>query len=151
MKNLKNRSDEKLVNNEKDYLKWTSKPSYLSQKTFDNDLVAIPTAIPTSEVALTLNKPAYVGMCILDLNKILMYEYDYIKNEYGNNSRLLFTDSDSLIYEIKIFMKIFAKKRKYFILVIIQLSQKFMIIEKKLVVAKMKDEAIGIAVNNMLD
>ena len=53
MKNLKNRSDEKLVNNEKDYLKWTSKPSYLSQKTFDNDLVAIPTAIPTSEVALT--------------------------------------------------------------------------------------------------
>ena len=80
-----------------------------------------------------------------------MYEYDYIKNEYGNNSRLLFTDIDSLIYKIKIFMKIFAKKRKCFILVIIQLSQKFMIIQKKLVVAKMKDEAIGIAINNMLD
>ena len=85
------------------------------------------------------------------MNKILIYEYDYIKNEYGNNSRLLFTDIDSLIYKIKIFMKIFAKKRKYFILVIIQLSQKFMIIQKKLVVAKMKDEAIGIAINNMLD
>ena len=32
-----------------------------------------------------------------------MYEfhYDLLKNKYGNNSRLLFTDTDSLIYEIK--------------------------------------------------
>ena len=42
-------------------------------------------------------------MCILELSKILMCEfhYDYIKNKYANNSRLLFTDTDSLIYEIK--------------------------------------------------
>ena len=42
-------------------------------------------------------------MCILELSKILMYEfhYDYIKNKYGNNSRLLFTDTDRLMYEIK--------------------------------------------------
>ena len=42
-------------------------------------------------------------MCILELSKVLMYEfhYDYIKNKYGNNSRLLFTDADSLMYEIK--------------------------------------------------
>ena len=42
-------------------------------------------------------------MCILELSKVLMYEfhYDYIKNIYGNNSRLLFTDTDSLMYEIK--------------------------------------------------
>ena len=42
-------------------------------------------------------------MCILKLSKVLMYKfhYDYIKNKYGNNSRLLFTDTDSLMYEIR--------------------------------------------------
>ena len=50
-----------------------------------------------------LSKPAYVRTCILDLSDVLMYEfrYDYIKNKYGINSRLVFTDTDSLIYEIK--------------------------------------------------
>ena len=42
-------------------------------------------------------------MCILELSKILIYEfhYDYVKNKYGNNSRLLFRDTDCLMYEIK--------------------------------------------------
>ena len=71
----------------------------MSRKIFDNDLVAIR----KNKVTLTLNRAAYIGMCILELSKVLMYEfhYDYIKNKYGNNSRLLLTDTDSLIYEIK--------------------------------------------------
>ena len=42
-------------------------------------------------------------MCILELSKILMYEfhYDYIKNKYDNKSKLLFADTDSLMHEIK--------------------------------------------------
>ena len=70
----------------------------MSQKIFDNDLVTIQKI----KVTLTLNKPAYVGMHILDLSKVLMYEfhYDYIKNKYCNNSRLLSTDVDSLMHEI---------------------------------------------------
>ena len=99
MENLSNRIDVRLKNNKKDYLKWTSKPNYISQKIFENDLIAIP----KSKVKLALNKPAYVGMCILDSSKVLMYEfhYDYTKNKYSNNSSLIFTDTDSLTYEIK--------------------------------------------------
>ena len=54
-------------------------------------------------VALNLNKPAFIGMYILELSKVLMYEfhYDYIKNKYGSKSKLSFTDPDSLMYEIK--------------------------------------------------
>ena len=50
-----------------------------------------------------LNKPAYIGICILELSKVLMFEfhYDYIKNKYDNNSTLLLIDTDSLMYGIK--------------------------------------------------
>ena len=49
-------------------LKWTSKPSIMSHKIFDNDLAAIR----KNKVTLTLNKPVYNGMCILELSKVLM-------------------------------------------------------------------------------
>ena len=71
----------------------------MSHKIFHNVLVAKR----KNKVTLTLKKPAYTGICILELSKTLMYEFhcDYIKNKYGNNSRLLFTDIHSLMCEIK--------------------------------------------------
>ena len=97
-KKFRNKIDIKLVSNKKSYLRWASKPSYMSPKKCDNDLVAIR----KNKITLTLNKPACIGMCILELCKVLMdkFHYDYIKNKYGNNSRLLFTDTDNLMYEI---------------------------------------------------
>ena len=84
----------------------------MSHKIFDNDSVAIRKIT----VTLTLNKPAYIGMCILELSKVLMYEfhYDYIENKYVNNSRVLFTETDSLMYELKLkmSMKILATMKK---------------------------------------
>ena len=95
MEKLRNRIDVKLVSNLKDYLNWISKPSYISHKIFDNDLVAIRIN--------KVNKRVYIGMCILESSKVLMYEfyYDYILSNYGHNSRLLFTDTDNFIYKIK--------------------------------------------------
>ena len=71
----------------------------MSHKIFDNDLVAKP----KKKFSLTLNKPAYTGVWILELSKVLMYElyHDYIKIKYGYNLRLLSTDTDSLMHEVK--------------------------------------------------
>ena len=59
-------------------------------KTFQNDLVAMH---KNPKVTFTLDQPAYIGMYVLDLSKVLMerFHYDYIKSKYGDNSRLLFT------------------------------------------------------------
>ena len=98
-------------------------------KIFANDLVAIC----KNKATLTLNKLAYIGICILELREVLMYEfyYDYTKNKYGSNSRLLFTDTDSLIYEITTedVYEDFSNDKKCLTLVIIQQSQNTMIIQ----------------------
>ena len=73
MENLINRIDVKLGKNEKLYLKCTSKPSYMLHKIFDNNLVVIC----KNKLALKLNKRAYIGMYILQLSKVLMYEFHY--------------------------------------------------------------------------
>ena len=77
MENIRKRVDVRLVTDEKKLLKYTSKPTYVSSKIFNENLVAVHKIKET----LTLNRPAYLGMCILDLSKTLMYDfhYNYIK------------------------------------------------------------------------
>ena len=95
MKNLRWRTDVRLVSKKKQR---TKKELYIT-KIFNNDLFPMS----KSKVRFKLTKPAYVAMCMLALSKLLIYKfhYDYIENEYGNNSKLLFTDTDSLRSEIK--------------------------------------------------
>ena len=71
-------------------------------------------------------------MCISDLSKVLMLEFycRCIKNKYGNNSRILLTDTDNLMYEIKI-EDVFKEMKKCFDLVIIHPSQSIIMIQKK--------------------
>ena len=99
MENLRKRIDVRLVTDEKKLDKLTSKPTFVSSKIFNENLMAVHKVKET----LTLNRPSYVGLCILDLSKMLMYDfhYNYIKKKYDNRTRLLFTDTDSLTYEIE--------------------------------------------------
>ena len=87
------------MTNEKKLDELTSKPTYVSYKILNENLMAVHKVKET----LTLNRPAYMVMCILDLSKTLMYDfqYDYIKKKYNNRARLLFTDTDKLTYEIE--------------------------------------------------
>lgn len=75
--NLRKRVDVKLITNQKKLLKYSSKPTHVSSKIINENLVVVHKIKET----LTLNRPAYAGMCILDLSKTLMYDfrYNYIK------------------------------------------------------------------------
>ena len=97
MGNLRKRINVKLVNNEKDFLKYTSRPTHITHKIFDKNYAAIHEIKPV----LILNKPIYVGFTVLDLSKWKMYDfhYNFIKKNF--DAELLFTDTDSLTYEIK--------------------------------------------------
>ena len=99
MENIRNRVNIKLVNSEEKFKKLVAKPNYESNKRFDENLVAVH----MKKTSLTMNKPVYLGMCILDLSKTLMFDfhYNYIKRKYGNKAKLLFTDTDSFLYEIE--------------------------------------------------
>jgi hypothetical protein len=99
MENIRNRVDIRLVNSEEKARKLISKPNYEGCTIFSENLVAIH----MGRTKLKYDKPIYLGMSILDVSKNLMYDfhYDYIKEKYGVDAKLLFTDTDSLMYEIE--------------------------------------------------
>ena len=99
MENIRNRVDIRLVNNRDIAKKLVAKPNFKHLNIFSEDLAAIH----MKKTSLTMNKPIYLGMSILDLSKTVMYDfhYKYIKPKYEDKAKLLFTDTDSLMYEIE--------------------------------------------------
>ena len=122
----------------------------MSHKIFDKDLVVIR----KNKVTLLLNKPAYIGMCILELSKVLMYEfhYDYINNKYGNTSRILFTNTDRLMYEIETeyVYKDFSSDKEIFHFSNYLPKSKYYDNSNELVVCKIKDETAGVAIEEFV-
>ena len=99
MENIRNRVDIRLVTRVSQAKRLTCKPNYQHHTMFSKNLAAVH----MKKVKLYFNKPVYLGMSILDLSKTLMYDfhYNYIKPKYGDNAKLLFTDTDSLAYDIE--------------------------------------------------
>ena len=98
MENLRKRINARLLNNEKYFLKYTSRPTHITHKIFDKDYAAIHEIKPV----LTLKKPICVGFTVLELSRWLIYDfhYNFIKKIF--DAELLFPDTDSLTYEIKL-------------------------------------------------
>ena len=97
MENLRKRINVRFVNNEKDFLKYTSRPTYVTHKLFKKN----SGAIHEIKQVLVLNKSIYVEFTVLDLRTWLMYDFHYNFTKKNFSAKLLFTDTDSLTYEIK--------------------------------------------------
>ena len=123
-----------------------SKPTFVSQKIFSEYFVAIHETRPV----LTPDKPIYVEFSILDLNKLLMYDfhYNYIKTKH--DAKLLLTDTDSLVYEIECnsietndVYEDFYKDKDLFGFSDYPQDSEFFDLANKKVIGKMKDEFQG--------
>ena len=99
MENIRNRVDVRLVGNMEKAQKLIAKPNLKHWTRFDENLIGIH----LKRTKLVFNKPVYCGMAILDLSKTLIYDfhYKYIIPKFGKKQKLLFTDTDSLCYEIE--------------------------------------------------
>ena len=99
MENIRKHRDIKLVTTDKKRSKLVSEPNYHTSNLISEDL----SIIEMKETKVKMNKPIYLGLSILEISKILMYEfwYDYMKPKYANNVKLCYTDTDSFIINTK--------------------------------------------------
>ena len=99
MENIRKHRDIKLVTTNKKRSKLVSEPNYHTINYISEDL----SIIEMNKTRVKMNKPIYLGLSILDINKILMYEfwYDYMKLKYHDNVKLCYMDTDSFIMNIK--------------------------------------------------
>ena len=99
MENIRHHRDLKLVNTKKKCLKTVMKPNFKSGTLLGPDLMGCQ----ISKVKVVKNKPVYLGKAILDLSKLIMYEfhYDYMQPKYGDRLQLCYMETDSYVYDIK--------------------------------------------------
>ena len=94
MENIRKHRDIKLVTTDKKRSKLASEPNYHTI-----NLISINLIIEMKKTKVKMNKPIYLGLSILEISKILMYEfwYDYMKPKYNDNVRLCYMDMDSFL------------------------------------------------------
>ena len=96
MENLRNRVNIKLIHDEDILKRYCSKITFQHCKFFNENLAGVQ----FQKQKIILDRPNYIGFCVLDLSKIVMYgfHYNYMLAKYNSNCKLLFTDTDSLTY-----------------------------------------------------
>lgn len=99
MERPENKSKVKLVNKKKTFEQCVSKLTFKNCKVINSKLVGIEMSYPS----LKISKPFYLGMVILDLSKYFMYNFHYntMKKYFQDDIKLIYTDTDSLVYKIK--------------------------------------------------
>ena len=99
MENVRKHRDIKLVTTDKKRSKLVSESNYHTMNYISEDL----SIIEMKRTKVKMNKPIYLGRTILEISKLLMYEfwYDYMKPKYGDNVKLCYMDIDSFIMNIK--------------------------------------------------
>ena len=99
IENVRKHRDIKLVKSDKKRNKVVSEPKFHTMKLIDNNLAIIE----MRKVKAKMNKPICLGLSILDISKITMYEfwYDYVKIKYEDKARLCYMDTDSFVVNIK--------------------------------------------------
>ena len=99
MENVRKHRYIKLVTTDKKRNKLVSEPNYHTMNYISKDL----SIIEMNKTRVKMNKPICLGLSILDISKILMYEfwYDYMKPKYGNDVKLCYMDTDSFVMNIK--------------------------------------------------
>ena len=98
IENIRKRQNIFIIDDRKKAVKLTSRPNFDRATIFDKNLIAVH----MKKTEVYFNKPVYVGQAILDLSKTLMFDfhYNYIQKKYKHKAELLFTDTDSLLYQI---------------------------------------------------
>ena len=143
--NLRKRQNISLITDVRKLNDSVRKPDFMSSKIFNENLVAVHKI----KQKLYMNQPIYVGFSVLDLSKYHMYNFHYgfMKKNHGLDAKLLFTDTDSLCYEIKTedFYKDMFQSKEYYDLSDMKLEQ-FNDSENEKVVGKFKDETQGIPI-----
>ena len=99
MENIRKHRDIKLVTTDKKRSKLVSEPNYRTINLISEDL----SIIEMKKTKVKMNKPIYLGLSILEISKILMYEfwYDYMKPKYNDNVKLCYMGTDSFIMNVK--------------------------------------------------
>ena len=99
MENIRKHRDIELVTTNKRRSKLVSEPNYYTINYISEDL----SIIEMNKTKVKMNKTIYLGLSILEISKILMYEfwYDYMKPKYDNNVKLCYMDTNSFIMNIK--------------------------------------------------